>query len=116
MDVFAAISDPTRRRVLELLNGRERSAGELVDAFPHLTQPAVSRHLRVLREAGLVVVRQDEQRRMYSLRGQGFSELDRWLAHYRSFWSQKLDDLEAHLDRVAAEARARPPRRKGRKA
>jgi len=98
MDVFEAVADPTRRAVLELLAARERSAGELVAAFPALTQPAVSRHLRVLRESKLVDVRADGTRRVYSLRPAGLSELDRWIERYRRFWAERLDGLEAHLD------------------
>jgi len=99
MDVFAAVADPTRRQVLDLLRVRERAAGELSGSFPKLSQPAMSQHLRVLREAGLVTVRPDSQRRIYSLRSQGFDELDGWLAEYREFWATRLDSLEAYLDR-----------------
>lgn len=98
MDVFEAVAEPTRRAVLDLLAGRERSAGELVAAFPALTQPAVSRHLRILRESRLVDVRAEGARRMYSIRPAALSELDSWLATYRRFWGTRLDDLEAHLD------------------
>ena len=102
MDVFTAVAEPTRRAVLDLLAGRERSAGELVAAFPTLTQPAVSRHLRILRESQLVHVRADGTRRVYSLRPAALAELDRWLDSYRRFWSERLDDLEEHLDAKAA--------------
>jgi DNA-binding transcriptional ArsR family regulator len=98
MDVFEAVAEPTRRAVLDLLVRRERSAGELVAAFPALTQPAVSRHLRVLRESQLVDVRADGTRRVYSLRPEALAELDRWLATYRRFWGERLDSLERHLD------------------
>jgi DNA-binding transcriptional ArsR family regulator len=98
MDVFAALADPTRRKVLDLLRAGERAAGELADAFPKHSQPAISRHLRVLREAGLVNVRPDEQRRVYSLRAEGLRELDAWLARYRAFWEVQLDALTQHLD------------------
>lgn len=98
MDVFEAIAEPTRRSMLDLLAAREHSAGELVGAFPSLTQPAVSRHLRILRETQLVDVRADGARRVYSLRPNGLAELDRWLDTYRRFWNARLDDLEAHLD------------------
>lgn len=98
MDVFEVVAEPTRRAVLDLLAGRERSAGELVDAFPALTQPAVSRHLRVLRESELVDVRADGTRRVYTLRPAALAELDRWLLSYRRFWGARLDDLESHLD------------------
>ena len=98
MDVFEAVAEPTRRAVLDLLAGSERSAGELVAAFPTLTQPAVSRHLRVLRESQLVDVRPEGTRRVYSLKPAALAELDRWLDSYRRFWGQRLDDLEGHLD------------------
>ena len=98
MDVFEVVAEPTRRTVLDLLAGRERSAGELVDAFPALTQPAVSRHLRILRESLLVDVRSDGARRLYSIRPAALAELDRWLQSYRRFWGERLDDLEGHLD------------------
>ncbi len=98
MDVFEAVAEPTRRAVLDLLALRERSAGELVSAFPALTQPAVSRHLRILRESQLVDVRPHGTRRVYSLRPDALAELDRWLDTYRHFWGARLDDLESHLD------------------
>jgi DNA-binding transcriptional ArsR family regulator len=98
MDVFEAVAEPTRRAVLDLLAAREQSAGELVAAFPALTQPAVSRHLRILRESRLVNVRADGTRRVYSLRPAALAELDRWLDTYRRFWDARLDELEAHLD------------------
>ncbi len=94
MNVFEAVAEPTRRGVLDLLAGRERSAGELVAAFPALTQPAVSRHLRILRESQLVDVHADGTRRVYSLRPAALAELDRWLDSYRRFWGERLDDLE----------------------
>ncbi len=107
MDVFEAVAEPTRRAVLDLLAGRERSAGELVAAFPALTQPAVSRHLRVLRESQLVDVRADGTRRMYSIKPAAMAELDRWLDGHRRFWGERLDDLEAHLDtKTSAEREA----------
>ncbi|MFN8639403.1 MAG: metalloregulator ArsR/SmtB family transcription factor [Dehalococcoidia bacterium] len=98
MDVFGAVAEPTRRAVLDLLATRERSAGELVAAFPGLTQPAVSRHLRILRDARLVDVRPEGARRLYSLRPDAMAELDQWLQTYRRFWAERLDDLESHLD------------------
>jgi len=102
VDVFEAIAEPTRRALLDLLADHERSAGELVAAFPELTQPAVSRHLRILRESQLVDVRADGTRRLYSLRPEPLAQLDRWLETYRRFWAERLDDLEAHLDRARA--------------
>lgn len=98
MDVFGALADPTRRQVLDLLSRRERPAGELCRAFPQISQPGMSRHLRVLREAGLVRVRQDRRLRIYSLRSDRLAEVDAWISKYRGFWSTELDALEAHLD------------------
>ena len=96
--VFDALADPTRRRVLELLADRERSAGELAGEFS-VSRPAVSRHLRVLRDAGLVQWREDAQRRIYKLRAEPLAELDEWLGRYRRFWPDALDRLESHLDK-----------------
>ena len=98
MDVFVAVAEPTRRAILDLLAERERSAGELVAAFPALTQPAVSRHLRVLLDVGLVEVRPEAQRRIYALRPERLAELEVWLRRYRRFWADRLDALERHLD------------------
>lgn len=97
-DVFAALADPTRRQVLDLLTRRERAAGELGRAFPAMSQPGLSRHLRVLREAGLVGVRRDHRHRYYSLRTERLAEVDAWISKYRGFWEVELDSLEAHLD------------------
>jgi DNA-binding transcriptional ArsR family regulator len=94
---FNALSDPARRRILELLRQRERSVGELVERLT-LSQPGVSKHLRVLREAGLVRVRADGRRRWYGLRADPLAELDAWLAPYRKLWAGRLDALERHLD------------------
>jgi DNA-binding transcriptional ArsR family regulator len=94
--VFEALADPTRRRVLELLSERELSAGEIAAAFT-VSRPAVSRHLRVLRQAGLVQARRDAQRRVYGLDPEPLAELDSWLATYRPFWNERLDLLEQHL-------------------
>lgn len=82
MDLFTALADPTRRTMLELLRRGERPAGDFVIAFPWLTQPAVSRHLRVLREAGLVRVRPEAQSRLYSLHPEGLAPLARWLGSF----------------------------------
>jgi DNA-binding transcriptional ArsR family regulator len=95
--VFAVVADPTRRRLLDLLRANECSVGELV-AATGMTQPAVSKHLRVLREAGLVDVRVDAQRRRYSVHPGPLAEIDDWLAPYRSLWNDALDRLERHLD------------------
>jgi len=95
--MFTVVADPNRRVLLDLLADRDRTAGELVAALPGLTQPAVSRHLRVLREAGLVVVRPDGQRRVYALHAGGLVEIDAWIGRYRRYWSRHLDALEGHL-------------------
>ena len=97
MDVFEAIADPSRRVLLDSLTAGERPAGELVAALPELTQPTVSRHLRVLREVGLVEVRADAQRRIYALRADGLVEIDNWIDRYRRYWADHLDALERHL-------------------
>jgi len=104
-DAFAAVSDPTRRGILDVLRGGEQPAGELVRTFPDLSQPAVSRHLRVLRESGLVDVRREEQRWIYSLRPRGFAALEEWIARYRAFWPVQLDALERHLGPPTAPSR-----------
>ncbi|CDQ44314.1 MAG: metalloregulator ArsR/SmtB family transcription factor [Mycolicibacterium neoaurum] len=98
MDVFEAVAEPSRRVLLDALRDGERSAGELVASLPELTQPTVSRHLRVLREVGLVEVRSDAQRRIYALRADGLVAMDEWLNRYRQFWTGHLDALERHLD------------------
>ena len=94
---WAALADPHRRAVLELVRERPRAVGELVERLG-ISQPATSKHLRVLRDAGLVTARAEAQRRVYELRGAPLAELDSWLAPYRSFWSERLDALERHLD------------------
>jgi DNA-binding transcriptional ArsR family regulator len=96
MRVFAALADPTRRHIVELLAGGERSAGDLARRFT-LTQPAVSQHLRALRDARLVRVRRDAQRRMYSLNPRGLAQIDAWLLRYRAFWTTRLNALERAL-------------------
>ena len=97
MSAFAAVSEPTRRQILELLRVRERPVNELVERVG-LSQPGVSKHLRVLREAGLVRVRPEGRRRLYELRAEPLAELDAWLAPYREYWGGRLDALERHLD------------------
>jgi len=94
---FAVLAEPTRRELLDLLRDGERSVRELVDRLD-MSQPAVSKHLRVLREAGLVEVRPDAQRRLYRLRLEPFAEIDEWLAPYRELWARSLDRLEQHLE------------------
>ena len=93
---FSVLAEPNRRRILDLLRERERTVNELVEHLD-LSQPAVSKHLKVLREAGLVEVRQDAQRRWYRLRPAPLTEVDAWLAPYRAFWTGKLDALERYL-------------------
>jgi DNA-binding transcriptional ArsR family regulator len=95
---FDILAEPTRRRVLDLLLDDDRTVGELVDALD-MSQPAVSKHLRVLRDAGLVEARVDAQRRVYSLRAEPLAELDAWLAPYRKFWRGKLAALQRHVAR-----------------
>lgn len=94
---FDVLAEPTRRRILDLLLDRERPVGELVKKLK-LSQPGVSKHLRVLREAGLVSVRNEAQRRIYEIRPEPLKELAEWLEPYRRLWADRLDSLERHLD------------------
>ncbi|MEV4645745.1 metalloregulator ArsR/SmtB family transcription factor [Saccharopolyspora sp. NPDC049357] len=94
---FEVLAEPRRRDILDLLRDGERAVGELVEQLP-LSQPTVSKHLKVLREAGLVEVRQDAQRRCYRLRPEPLAEIDSWLRPYRRMWEQRLDALQRHLD------------------
>jgi len=98
MDALEAIADPTRRRILELLKDGEVAAGDLCGEFA-ISRPAVSRHLRVLREVGLVQSRVDGQRRVYTLDARPLAELDAWLEPYRRFWVQRLDALDTEIRR-----------------
>ena len=98
MVTFEALSDPVRRRILDLLRAGELPAGALVEALA-LRQPSVSKHLKTLREAGLVRIRIDGPRRLYSLDPGPLAELDAWLAPYRGFWAGRLDALGDHLSR-----------------
>ena len=97
--MFDVLAEPHRRRILELLRGDERAVGELVTELG-LSQPGVSKHLRVLRDAGLVEVRGDAQRRLYRLSPAPLQVIDEWLAPYRAAWADRLSDLEHHLDAV----------------
>jgi DNA-binding transcriptional ArsR family regulator len=97
---FDVLAEPNRRRILDLLLDRERPVGELVDALT-VSQPAVSKHLRVLRDAGLVESRVDAQRRLYRVRAAPLREIDDWLAPYRAMWTSSLEALERHLDEMA---------------
>ena len=94
---FTLLADPGRRRILDLLRTGERSVGELCAVLP-ISQPGVSKHLRLMREAGLVSARADAQRRLYRLEPGPLEELDLWLAPFRQFWGERLDALERHLD------------------
>lgn len=97
LTTFEVLTDANRRRILDLLRERERAVGELVEDLG-ISQPGVSKHLRILREAGLVEARADAQRRLYGLRPEPLSEVDAWLAPYRRFWRERLGDLERRLD------------------
>jgi DNA-binding transcriptional ArsR family regulator len=94
---FAVLAERSRREILDLLRDGERPVGDLVDRL-RLSQPAVSKHLRVLRDAGLVTVRPAAQQRLYRLRPEPLAEMDAWLAPYRRLWTQSLDALGQHLD------------------
>jgi DNA-binding transcriptional ArsR family regulator len=94
---FEVLAEPRRREILDLLRDGERLVGDLVDRLT-LTQPTVSKHLKVLRSAGLVEVRHDAQRRWYRLRPAPLAEIDEWLAPYRRMWTNSLDALERHLE------------------
>ena len=96
--VLHALADESRRTVLEILRDHSASAGELAAALP-IARPGVSRHLRVLRDAGLVEVRQEAQRRIYSLRPEALIEVDEWLADYRALWQSRLDALHTEIAR-----------------
>ena len=94
---FEVLAEANRRRILDLLRTDERPVGDLVRALA-ISQPAVSKHLKVLRDAGLVEVRTDAQRRLYRVRTEPLRDIDEWLAPYRAMWASRLDDLERHLD------------------
>ena len=98
MNPFEALAEPNRRRILDVLREGERPAGDLVDALS-ISQPGISKHLKLLREAGLVSMRAEGQRRLYSVKPDGLAELETWLAPYRRAWADRLDALEAHLER-----------------
>ncbi len=106
VDALAALADPVRRELVELLARGELAAGELADRFP-VSRPAVSRHLRVLRAAGLVTVRAEGKRRLYALDPGPLRELDDWLERYRDLWAARLDALDTEI------ARGRRARRSG---
>jgi len=102
--IFQALTDPTRRHILDLLREHPRMVGELVDQLK-ISQPLMSKHLRVLREAGLVQVRQDAQRRWYELRPEPLAEVDAWLSSYRQLWEARLDRLDEYLQALQKEKR-----------
>jgi DNA-binding transcriptional ArsR family regulator len=101
--VFETIAEPSRRAILTLLASSERSVGE-IERKLRIPQPTVSKHLRVLREAGIVEATVDAQRRLYRLRPEPLQEVDIWLAQFRRFWSEHVDALERHLDQAAQSA------------
>jgi len=103
--VLRALADESRRSMLETLSSGPATAGELAALLP-IARPGVSRHLRVLREAGLVEVRQDAQRRVYSLRPEPLADVDEWLGHYRVLWQQRLDALHTEVARGKRERRS----------
>jgi DNA-binding transcriptional ArsR family regulator len=100
---FDVLAEPNRRRILDLLRAEERPVGDLVRVLA-ISQPAVSKHLRVLRDAGFVDVRPEAQRRVYRVRAEPLREIDEWLEPYRALWSSRLDDLERHLDTMEEES------------
>ena len=100
---FEVIAEPNRRRILDLLRDNERPVGDLVQRLS-ISQPSVSKHLRVLRDAGLVEVRTDAQRRLYRVRPEPLRDIAEWLEPYRAMWSDRLDDLERHLDAMPEQA------------
>lgn len=96
MDGFAALADPTRRRIVEILATGEKDAGTIASKFS-ISKPAISRHLGVLRGSGIVEMRQDAQRRIYSIRPEGLMTVEQWLRKYHALWSDRLDSLETAL-------------------
>jgi DNA-binding transcriptional ArsR family regulator len=104
---FAIVAEPNRRAILGLLLSSERSVGE-IERKLRLSQPSVSKHLRVLREAGFVESRVEAQQRVYRLRPEPLMELDEWLEPFRRFWSTRVDALERHLDRMAEQEKGPP--------
>jgi DNA-binding transcriptional ArsR family regulator len=110
---FNVLAEPSRRAILTLLAGGERSVGDL-EAALRLSQPSVSKHLRVLREAGFVEATVDAQRRVYRIRPEPLQEVDAWMAPFRRYWSARVDALERHLDRMATPTRTKTRPRKPR--
>ena len=106
---FEIIAEPNRRAILSLLVSSEQSVGE-IERRLHMTQPMVSKHLRVLRETGFVESTVDAQRRLYRLKPERFQEVDTWLEQFRRFWSEHVDALERHLDRMEQSERTKETR------
>jgi DNA-binding transcriptional ArsR family regulator len=100
MSAFEVLAEPHRRKILDLLGTSEHPVGEIVDRL-ELSQPAVSKHLRILREAGLVEARVDAQRRLYRVRPEPLRAIEEWLEPYRQMWAARLDDLERHLAAIS---------------
>ena len=110
---FTVLAEPSRRAILTLLASGERSVGDLESAL-NLSQPSVSKHLRVLRDAGFVEATIDAQRRVYRIRPEPLQEVDAWMAPFRRYWSARVDALERHLDRIATPTRTNKQSRKQR--
>ncbi len=110
---FTVLAEPSRRAILTLLASGERSVGDLESAL-NLSQPSVSKHLRVLRDAGFVEAKIDAQRRVYRIRPEPLQEVDAWMAPFRRYWSARVDALERHLDRIATPTRTKRKSRKQR--
>lgn len=116
MHAFDVLGDPVRRRILELLVDRERSSGDIVEVIRAefgITQPAVSQHLRVLRESGFARVRPEGARRLYTVEAGPLQDVDRWLQPFRDFWTQRLDALGTELARGRRQRRPRPTPEEG---
>lgn len=109
--VFSAIADPTRRAILDLLALGSRTAGSIAARFPRLTQPGVSRHLKVLREAQLVNVTINAQQRIYAIKPDGLADLYEWVAKYQAMWPDAIDALERYVDARAAGEKSKGKRR-----
>jgi DNA-binding transcriptional ArsR family regulator len=116
MDIFTAISDPTRRRIVEYLGAGAQPAGSITEQFA-LSAPAISQHLKVLKEASLVSVKIDGQKRIYSLNPQGLDDLEAWLGRMREFWNNSLDALEQVLraEDAAKAKKSKPAKPKSRR-
>ncbi len=109
--VFSAIADPTRRAILDLLALGSRTAGNIAAQFPRLTQPGVSRHLKVLRDAQLVDVTINAQQRVYAIKPDGLADLYEWVAKYQAMWPDAIDALERYVDARAAGEKSKGKRR-----